>query len=77
MPSSKVGGFGFTSSRRGRSGRGLWRSSVEVVGYSVEIGFWVKIVLADDNLLFNGFTLMRTNFRDEVRDFMAKISRIR
>ncbi|MBA2376625.1 MAG: hypothetical protein ACR2N0_14185 [Rubrobacteraceae bacterium] len=50
---------------------------VEVVGYSVEIGFWVKIVLADDNLLFNGFTLMRTNFRDEAWDFMAKIGRVR
>lgn len=46
---------------------------VEVVGYSVGIGFWVKIILIGDSLLFNGFTLMRTDFRDEVRDFMEKI----
>lgn len=50
---------------------------VEFVGYSVEIGFWVKIILADDSLLFNGFTLMRTDSKDEVRDSMAKIGRAR
>lgn len=46
---------------------------MEVVGYSVEIGSWVMIILVGDGLLFNGFVLDRMEYHDEVREFMAKI----
>ncbi len=49
--------------------------AVEVVGCSVEIGFWVMIVLVGDGVLFNGFVLDRTEHYDEVREFMDKINR--
>lgn len=48
---------------------------MEVVGYSVEIGFRVMIILIGDGLLFNGFVLDRIERYDEVRDFMDKIER--
>ncbi len=47
--------------------------AVEVVGYSVEIGMWVMIILVGDGLLFNGFVLDRDEYYDEVREFMDKI----
>lgn len=49
--------------------------AMEVVGYSVEIGFWVMIILVGDGVLFNGFVLDRIEHYDEVRDFMKKIRR--
>lgn len=48
--------------------------TVEIVGYSAELGMWVMVVLVGDSLLFNGFTLKR-NGEDEVREFMRKITR--
>ncbi len=49
-----------------------FEGQVDVVGYSVELGMWVKITLVGDSLLFNGFTLERTAERDEAREFMRK-----
>ncbi len=66
--------------RRGAEGLDLCKSAgvgaggaVEIVGYLVEIGFWVMIVLVGDGLLFNGFVLDRIEYHDEVREFMDKI----
>jgi hypothetical protein len=50
---------------------------VESIGFSVEIGFWVKIILVGDNLLFNGFVLDRTAEVDDVRQFIRRSSRER
>lgn len=50
---------------------------IEIVGFSVEIGLWVKIILIGDNLLFNGFVLDRTAELDGVREFIGRSSRER
>lgn len=49
-----------------------FEGQVDCVGYSGEIGMWVKITLVGDNLLLNGFALERTTGRDEVREFIRK-----
>lgn len=49
-----------------------FEGQMDCVGYSVELGMWIKITLVGDNLLLNGFTLERSVRQDEVREFIRK-----